>query len=102
MDIRNVIIDAYATVGSGLMLVETAPYYSYIDNKRSDEIMGYRYVVVMPQHNLDKLAIKIPGPLQCEKPEGHYPAVEFSGLHLKVFWSPEGYKVAAEADGIIT
>lgn len=97
MDIRNLKIDAKRTVGENLMLVEVLPVYVYEGGKRTDKVSGYRYVVAMPEHAFDKIAVKIDGKQRLELPDGDYPIVDFDGLELSIYWSPEGYRVGASA-----
>lgn len=100
MDIRNVVIDAEKTVGKNPVLVDVAPSYEYKDGKRSDAISGFKYTIAMPAMAYDKLAVKIEGALQMDKPEGDYPVVAFDTLELYTYWTPQGYQVAARAKGI--
>ncbi len=102
MDIRNVVIDAKKTIGSKLMLVDVIPSYVYADGNRTDEVSGFKYVVAMPEHALDKLSIKIDGDLQIAKPEIDFPEVIFDGLEMSVYWTPSGYQLAAKATAIRT
>ena len=48
MDIKDIVIDAYKTVGTDLMLVSVLPAYEYDNGKRTDNILGYKYEVVLP------------------------------------------------------
>ena len=48
MEIKDLVIDVKRTVGDDLVLVDVAPVFVYEDGKRTDKIIGYRYVVSMP------------------------------------------------------
>ena len=37
-----------------LWLVDVSPAYEYKEGKRSDTILGYRYSIALPEHELDK------------------------------------------------
>lgn len=100
MDIRNLKIDAIGTVGSKLLLVDILPVYKYENGKRTDEVSGFRYIVAMPERELEKISVRIDGNLQIEKPENDFPVVEFDGLELSLYWTPSGYQVSAKANAI--
>lgn len=102
MDIRNVVIDAYKTVGDKLMLIDVIPAYVYADGKRTDEVSGFKYVVAMPKNALDKITVKIDGDLQLAKPEDDFPEVVFDGLEMNTYWTPQGYQLSAKATKIRT
>lgn len=100
MDVKNVVIDAKQTIGEDLILVDIIPTNVYEGGKRTDKISGYRYVVAMPNHGFDKISVKIEGSKKLEMPEDEYPVVEFDELDMSIYWSPDGYRVAASAAGI--
>ena len=100
MEIKDLVIDVKRTVGDDLVLVDVAPVFVYEDGKRTDKIIGYRYVVSMPRHAFDKISVKIDGDKQLEMPENEYPVVEFDDLEIRVYWTPDGYRVGASATGI--
>ena len=58
MKLQDLIIDP-RSLGSKLWLVDVAPVYEYKDNKRTENITGYRYTVAMPEKALEKINIKI-------------------------------------------
>ena len=45
-------IDVVATLGKRYWLTEVRPVYKYTDNKKTDEIDGYRYTIVLPERGL--------------------------------------------------
>ena len=45
--------------GANLILLDVAPYNAYVDGKKTDTIVGYRYTVVEDK-TFEKLIIKIP------------------------------------------
>ena len=100
MEIKDLVIDVKRTVGDDLVLVDMVPVFVYEDGKRTDKIIGYRYVVSMPRHAFDKISVKIEGDKQLEMPENEYPVVEFDDLEIRVYWTPDGYRVGASATGI--
>lgn len=54
-------IDVVATLGKRYWLTEVRPVYKYTDNKKTDEIDGYRYTIVLPERGLEKISVKIEG-----------------------------------------
>ena len=65
-------------------MVDIIPAYEYKDGRRSYTITGYRYVIVVPEHSLEKLGVKIEGRQLMEKSEG-ITEVEFSDLEAFVY-----------------
>ena len=98
LNIRDLRIDP-ASLGEKKLLVDVAPAYEYKDGHRSDNITGYRYIVALPEHGLDKLGVKIPGSKLMEKPDG-YVEVEFSGLEVFAYESQGKTQISAKATGI--
>ena len=98
MRITDLIIDKLS-LGKQLWLVEVLPIYEYKDNRRTDTVIGYRYVVAMPERNLEKITVKIDGKQLIEKPEG-YAEVIFNGLEVFIYWVNGDYQVGAKATGI--
>lgn len=98
MKITELIIDP-RSLGSKLWLVDITPTYEYKDNKRTDNVTGYRYEVALPEKNLDKIGIKIDGKQLIDKPDG-YAEVSFSGLEVFIYWMTGQPQVGAKATGI--
>ena len=48
LNIRDLKIDANATLGSKKLLVDVVPVYEYQNNQRTDKIVAYRYITVLP------------------------------------------------------
>ena len=84
MTITDLIIDP-KSLGTKLWLVDVMPVYEYRNNRRTENVTGYRYVVAMPERNLDKISIKIEGKKQMEQPIG-YAEVTFHGLEVFIYW----------------
>ena len=98
MTITDLIIDP-KSLGNKLWLVDVVPVYEYKDNKRTENITAYRYVVAMPEKNLDKISVKIEGKQLIEKPAG-YAEVKFTGLEMSIYWLNGQPQVGAKATGI--
>ena len=98
LNIRNLRIDP-ASLGEKKLLVDIAPAYEYKDGRRMDTVTGYRYIVALPEHGLEKLGVKIGGRQLMEKPEG-FAEVEFSGLEVFAYESQGRTQISARAEGI--
>ena len=83
LNLRDLRIDN-ASLGSKMLLVEVVPAYTYQDGKRTDNVTGYRYVVCLPSHKLEKLGIRIDGPQQLEQPDG-FIEVTFEALEVSAY-----------------
>lgn len=74
-----------ASLGNKLLLTAIEPYYKYVNNVKTNEICGYKYIVALPEYGFDKLAIKIQGDKQLDCPTDDFVAVEFTSLEIKVY-----------------
>jgi hypothetical protein len=98
LNIRDLRIDP-ACLGEMMLLVEVVPAYEYKDKKRTDKVTGYRYVVCLVEHRLEKLSVRIDGPQQMEQPEG-FVDVEFTDLVVTGYESQGKLQFSAKASGI--
>ena len=98
LNIRDLKIDN-ASLGAKKLLVDISPAYEYKDNKRTDNVTGYRYTVALPEHGLEKLGVKIEGRQIMDKPDG-FAEVEFTGLEVFVYMANGQPQVGARATGI--
>ena len=81
LNIRDLKIDATATLGSKKLLVAVVPVYEYKNNQRMDKVVAYRYVVALPERAFEKIGVRIDGPQLIELPDG-FVEVTFHGLEL--------------------
>lgn len=93
------LIGSPKSLGDKLWLVDVSPAYEYKEGKRSDTILGYRYSIALPEHELDKIDVRIDGQQQAEAPNG-YEEVRFDNLEVFIYWSKGDYHVGAKATGI--
>lgn len=100
LNIRDLRIDP-ASLGAKKLLVDVAPAYEYKDGKRTDTVTGYRYIVALPAHSLEKIGVRIDGKQLMEKPEG-FIEVEFSDLEVAAYESQGHAQLTAKATGIST
>lgn len=98
LNIRDMRIDP-ACLGQKKLLVDIVPVYEYRDNKRTDAVVAYRYIVALPELRLEKLGVKIEGRQLMEKPEG-FAEVEFDGLEVSAYESQGRTQITAKAAGV--
>ena len=68
LNLRDLRIDP-ASLGRKMLLVDVIPAYEHKDGKRIETVTGYRYVVCLVEHRLEKLSVRIDGPQQMEQPK---------------------------------
>lgn len=98
MNITELTIDK-RSIGNKLWLVDVIPSYEYKDNVRTDSISRYRYIIALPEKNLEKISVRIDGNQQIEAPEG-YVEVAFQDLQLFLYWTKGGHQLGAKANSI--
>ena len=96
MKITDLQIDL-KSLGNKLWLVEVAPAYAYQDNRRTDTVIGYRYIVALPERGLDKVSIRIDGAKRMDAPNDF---VKFENLEVFIYWSRGEYQLGARATNI--
>jgi len=100
MKITDIVIDAEATIGTNPLLVDVKPCYVYVDGQKSDKIDGYRYTVALPEHQFEKIGVKVLGELLVQKPESGYVPVKFKNINFRIYWKNGTYDVSATADSV--
>lgn len=98
MKITDLQIDL-KSLGNKLWLVEVAPAYAYQDNRRTDTVIGYRYIVALPERGLDKVSIRIDGAKRMDAPND-FVDVKFENLEVFIYWSRGEYQLGARATNI--
>ena len=86
LNIRDLKIDN-ASLGRKMLLVDVVPAYEYKDKQRTDTITGYRYVVCLVNHHLEKLNVRIDGAQLMEQPDS-FMEVKFEGLEVTLMFMP--------------
>ena len=98
MTLRDVLI-SNASLGKPMLLVEVVPAYEYQDKQRTDNITGYRYVICLLAHHLEKLNVRIDGPQRMEQPDG-FVEVTFDDLEVRAYEAQGKVQFTAKATGI--
>lgn len=99
INIRELRIDP-DSLGEKKLLVDIMPTYEYRDHQRTENVVGYRYIIALPSHSLEKIGVRIDGKQQLEKPDG-YAEVEFEGLELTLYEAQGHMQMTAKAQGIV-
>ena len=100
LNIRDVRIDP-VSLGKVMLLVEVKPDHDLIHDKSKCFVLGFKYVVCLPEHRLERLTVKIEGDQLMEDPKDGAVQVEFTGLEVAAY--QDKYKqiqFAAKATGI--
>ena len=99
LNLSDLIIDPHS-VGKKLFLVGVKPVYEYKDGHRiSDEVVAFKYDIALPEHQMEKISVKIDGKCLMKEPESFEPVV-LEGLKLSLYWTPNGHQIRATAAGI--
>lgn len=88
------------SLGAQKLLVDIPPVFEYKDHQRTENVVGYRYVIALPSHSLEKIGVRIDGKQQMEKPDG-YAEVQFDGLELTIYEAQGHVQLSAKAQGIM-
>ena len=88
------------SLGAQKLLVDILPVFEYKDHQRTENVVGYRYVIALPSHSLEKIGVRIDGKQQMEKPDG-YAEVQFDGLALTIHEAQGHVQLSAKAQGIM-
>ena len=99
LNLSELIIDP-RSVGKKLFLVAVKPVYDYKDGHRiSDEPVGYKYEIALPEKHMEKLSVRIDGACQMEEPDS-FQEIVLEGLKLELYWTPNGHQIRATATKI--
>lgn len=99
LNFKNLKIDE-KSLGTKKVLTGVAPINAYTNNKRTDEVVGYRYTVALPKHSFEKLGVKIEGKQLMEAPAEGYAEVDFENLEVGLYELNGKIQVSARATGI--
>ena len=99
MKMSDIVIDAQKTLGEKKLLINVSPSYKYENNIRTESVDGFKYEIVLPEKEFEKINVKIEGNQKIESPEGYTP-VEFDGLELKHYLFQWKYLISGTAKDI--
>lgn len=99
LNLSELIIDP-RSVGKRLFLVAVKPAYHYVNGQRvSDEVVGFKYEIALPDHHMEKISVRIDGDCQMKEPDS-FQEVVLEGLTLSLYWTPQGHQIKATASKI--
>ena len=101
LKLGDLVIDVKGSLGGKYWLTEISPVYQYSDNKRTDTVTGYKYIVCLPEKSLEKIAVKIDGKQLLEQPTSSYVEVQFQNLEVFIYWLNQQPQIAAKASNIV-
>lgn len=93
-----------SSLGNSFLLVDVVPAYAYVDNKRTDTIVGYKYVCALPAHKLEKISVKIENTtplIELENADAMIPVV-FDDLEVGTYYRGGSIELSAKASMIHT
>lgn len=91
MKSSDIVIDVVKTLGpSPYLLCEISENWEYVNGKRTDTQLGYKYVIASPKLALEKVSVKIPGKKLLDIQSGEILEVDFTALDLGVYIQQNG------------
>ena len=88
------------SLGNRLWLTDVTPVNVYRDNKRTDEVTGFRYTVCCADKGFEKIGIKIDGAKLLDAPTAGIVEIKFDGLVLSVYALNGVPQIGGKATGI--
>ncbi|WP_457945414.1 hypothetical protein [Caproiciproducens sp. LBM24188] len=89
ISLKNLVIDAPATIGKDIKLVGISPSYAYEGEKKTDTVEAFKLEVLCPALGYEKLTVKVEGatPLipEDEWVAGSALPIFFDGLEIKAW-----------------
>lgn len=84
MNLSNLLIDT-KSIGEQKLLIDVLPIAEYKDGERTGIVSGYKYVIALPAHKLEKISVKIDGPQKMQLSQDGYKSVEFTDLEIRAY-----------------
>lgn len=100
MKLKDLIIDAEATLGSPLLLCRANPTYLYANGVPTSTRDGTRYTVAAPGCGMATIGVKVPGPQTIDLGDKAYLPVAFDDIELYVYYKDGKPMVGARATAI--
>lgn len=91
-----------ACFGSGMILTAVKPYKEYQNGTATDNVLGYKYCVVLPARGYEMLEVKIAGEKRLDAAPGDNVPVVFDSLCVRPYVDRRSNMLAytAQAGGI--
>lgn len=104
IDIRDIKVDV-SSFGDNFILTDVFPVYEYKNDKRTDRLEGYRYIVAIPKMKFEKIGVKIESdePLIDLNDDNDGMMVTFENLEIGLYqdFRTKAVGVSAVADSIL-
>ena len=88
-----------ASLGHRFWCVGVVPAYEYKNGIKTDNVVGHKYLIALPEKNLEKIGVRIDGPQQLDEPDG-YVEVAFDDLTIKPYVMNGKVGISYRAAGI--
>lgn len=98
--LKDVKINAEATLGTPLLLCRINPTYMYSEGVPTSTRDGTRYTVAAPGCGMATIGVKVPGPQTVDLEGKAYLPVTFEGMELYVYHKDTKPMVGARATAI--
>ena len=102
LSLKQLVIDAGATLGAPLLLCKTAATFEYINGSPTNKRDGTRYTVAAPAAGMAAINVKVLGPQAVEMDGKSIVPVDFDALDVYIYFKDGKPMVAARAKGVHT
>ena len=85
--------------GSKMLLISVEEAAEYLEGKKTGRVDGYKYTVVLPEMNYEKLTVKIAGDKKLDA-DGRTPDVKFEDLVCTAYVMDRSVGIKATAKNI--
>ena len=100
LTLKQLVIDATATLGSPLLVCKAAPTYRYENGVPTNKRDGTRYTVAAPAAGMATIAVKVLGPQTLDMGGKAVITVEFDSLEIYIYYRDGKPMVAGRATAI--
>jgi hypothetical protein len=100
MNVQDLVITISASFGKKMFCVAVRPVNEFIDGKRQDKIVGYRYTVVLQDKKFDRIDVRVDGPQTLEVGEHDVIPVTFTDMAVCVYMMNGKMQFSVKASAI--
>ncbi len=87
--------------GSQMFLTGVKPVFEYVNDQKTDKVVGHKYTVVLPQKQFAQLDVKIDGEQRIALDREQYLNVKFENLVVKLYYDRnKNVQMTARADNV--
>lgn len=89
------------TIAGKKLLTDVKPCYEYDKSgKRTETVVAFKYEVVLPEKNFERINVKVPGANPLVNKRDEFFEVEFDELEIKIYYIDKAYRVCYSAKNI--